>query len=77
MFVRELQIFALKIWFDSKTVLALHSKSLIRWYMEKYILDPKAPGAFTSEMMHKVVLTGIDSELQDDIWDAIHDAFGH
>ena len=30
MFVRELQIFALKIWFDSKTVLSLHSKSLIR-----------------------------------------------
>ena len=45
--------------------------------MEKYILDPKAPGAFTSEVMHKVVLNGIDFELPDDIWDAIDDAFGN
>ena len=35
--------------------------------MEKYLLDPKAPGAFTSEVMHKVVLNGIDFELPDDI----------
>ena len=42
--------------------------------MEKYILDPKAQGAFSSEVMHKVVLNGIDFELPDDIWDAIDDA---
>jgi len=35
--------------------------------MEKYLLDPKAPGAFTSEVMHKVVLNRIDFELLDDI----------
>ena len=45
--------------------------------MEKYILDPKAQGAFSSEVMHKVVLNGIDFELPDDIWDAIDDAFGN
>ena len=32
--------------------------------MEKFLLDPKAPGAFTSEVMHKVVLNGIDFEPQ-------------
>ena len=45
--------------------------------MEKYLLDPKAPGAFTSEVMHKVVLNGIDFELPEHIWDAIDDAFGN
>lgn len=45
--------------------------------MEKYLLDPKAPGAFSSDVMHKVVLNGIDFELPDDIWDAIDDAFGN
>ena len=45
--------------------------------MEKFLLDPKAPGAFTSEVMHKVVLNGIDFELPDNIWDAIDDAFGN
>ena len=45
--------------------------------MEKYLLDPKAPGAFSSEVMHKVVSNGIDFELPDDIWDAIDDAFGN
>ena len=45
--------------------------------MEKFLLDPKAPGAFTSDVMHKVVLNGIDFELPDDIWDAIDDAFGN
>ena len=39
--------------------------------MEKYLLDPKASDAFTSEVMHKVVLNGIDFELPDDIWDAM------
>ncbi len=45
--------------------------------MEKFLLDPKAPGAFTSEVMHKVVLNGIDFELPENIWDAIDDAFGN
>ena len=45
--------------------------------MEKYLLNPKASNAFTSEVMHKVVLNGIDFELTDDIWDAIDDAFGN
>ena len=39
--------------------------------MEKYLLDPKAPEAFSSDVMHKVVLNGIDFELPDNIWDAI------
>ena len=42
--------------------------------MGKFLLDPKAPGAFSSDVMHKVVLNGIDFELPDDIWDAIDDA---
>ena len=45
--------------------------------MEKFLLNPKAPGAFSSEVMHKVVLNGIDFELPDNIWDAIDDAFGN
>ena len=45
--------------------------------MEKYLLDPKVPGAFSSDVMHKVVLNGIDFELPEHIWDAIDDAFGN
>ena len=45
--------------------------------MEKFLLDPTAPEAFTSEVMHKVVLNGIDFELPENIWDAIDDAFGN
>ncbi len=45
--------------------------------MEKFLLDPKAPGAFSPDVMHKVVLNGIDFELSDNIWDAIDDAFGN
>ena len=45
--------------------------------MEKYLLDPKAPGAFSSDVMHKVVLNSINFELPDEIWDAIDDAFGN
>ena len=45
--------------------------------MEKFLLDPTAPEAFTSEVMHKVVLNGIDFELPEHIWDAIDDAFGN
>ena len=45
--------------------------------MEKFLLDPKAPGAFSPDVMHKVVLNGIDFELPDDMWDAIDDAFGN
>ena len=45
--------------------------------MEKFLLDPKAPRAFSSDVMHKVVLNGIDFELPDNIWDVIDDAFGN
>ena len=45
--------------------------------MEKFLLNPKASNAFTSEVMHKVVLNGIDFELPEHIWDAIDDAFGN
>lgn len=45
--------------------------------MRKFLLDPTDPEAFTSEMMHKVVLNGIDFELPEHIWDAIDDAFGN
>ena len=45
--------------------------------MEKFLLDPKAPGAFSPDVMHKVVLNGIDFELPENIWDAIDDAFGN
>lgn len=45
--------------------------------MEKYLLDPKAPGAFSPDVMHKVVLNGINFELPEYIWDAIDDAFGN
>ena len=45
--------------------------------MEKFLLDPKAPGAFSPDVMHKVVLNGIDFELPEHIWDAIDDAFGN
>ena len=45
--------------------------------MEKILLNPKASNAFTSEVMHKVVLNGIDFELPEHIWDAIDDAFGN
>ena len=45
--------------------------------MEKFLLDPTGPEAFTSEVMHKVVLNGIDFDLPEHIWDAIDDAFGN
>ena len=45
--------------------------------MEKFLLDPKTPEAFSSDVLHKVVLNGIDFELPDNIWDAIDDAFGN
>ena len=45
--------------------------------MKEYLIDPKNPNAFTSEVMHKVVLNGIDFELPYEIWDAIDDAFGY
>jgi hypothetical protein len=45
--------------------------------MEKYLVNPEAHDAFTSEVMHKVVLNGIDFELPEHIWDAIDDAFGY
>ena len=45
--------------------------------MKKFLLNPNDPNAFTSEVMHKVVLNGIDFELPEHIWDAIDDAFGY
>lgn len=45
--------------------------------MNKYLVNPKASNAFTSEVMHKVVLNGIDFELPEHIWDAIDDGFGY
>ena len=60
---------------QNRSIFALEFKKLV--CMEKYLLDPKAPGAFSSEVMHKVVLNGIDFELPESIWDAIDDAFGN
>lgn len=45
--------------------------------MEKFLLNPNMPNAFSSEVMHKVVLNGIDFDLPDHVWDAIDDAFGY
>lgn len=45
--------------------------------MEKFLLNPNMPDAFSPDVMHKVVLNGIDFELPDNIWDAIDDAFGY
>ena len=45
--------------------------------MEKYLLSPKMTGAFSSEVMHRVVLNSIDFELPDNVWDVIDDAFGN
>lgn len=45
--------------------------------MEKYLVNPKDSNAFTSEIMHKVVLNGIDFELPEHVWDAIDEAFGN
>ena len=53
------------------------SRIQILFSMEKILLNPKASNAFTSEVMHKVVLNGIDFELPEHIWDAIDDAFGN
>ena len=66
-----------KIWFETTIRLSLHSNFKNGTGMEKFLLDPKAPGAFSSDVMHKVVLNGIDFELPDNIWDAIDDAFGN
>ena len=45
--------------------------------MEKFLLNPKMPNAFSPEVMHKVVLNGIDFDLPNHVWDAIDDAFGY
>ena len=63
------------VWLQNRSIFALTNQNSTG--MEKYLLDPKASGAFSSEVMHKVVLSGIDFELPDDIWDAIDDAFGN
>ena len=53
---------------------ALEPKRMI---MEKYLVNPNDSDAFSSEVMHKVVLNGIDFDLPEHIWDAIDDAFGN
>ena len=53
---------------------ALEPKRMI---MEKYLVNPNDSDAFSSEVMHKVVLNGIDFDLPEQIWDAIDDAFGN
>ena len=53
---------------------ALEPKRMI---MEKYLVNPNDSDAFSSEVMHKVVLNGIEFELPEHIWDAIDDAFGN
>lgn len=45
--------------------------------MEKLIFAPNDSNAFTSEVMHKVVLNGINFELLEHIWDTIDDAFAN
>ena len=45
--------------------------------MYKHLVNPKASNAFSSEVMHKVVLNSIDFELPEHIWDVIDDAFGY
>lgn len=45
--------------------------------MEKLIFTPNDSNAFTSEVMHKVVLNGINFELPEHIWDTIDDAFAN
>ena len=45
--------------------------------MEKLIFTPNDSNAFTSEVMHKVVLNGINFELPEHIWDTIDDALAN
>lgn len=45
--------------------------------MEKMFFSPNLPNAFTPDVMHQVVLNGIDFELPDHIWQVIDDAFAH
>ena len=63
------------VWNHNPSIFALTNQNSTG--MEKYLLDPKASGTFSSEVMHKVVLSGIDFELPDNIWDAIDNAFGN
>lgn len=45
--------------------------------MEKKLLSPYAPDAFTPKMMHQVVLQKVNFELPDHVWEAIDEAFAH
>ncbi len=45
--------------------------------MKKHLLNPKSDDALSSEVMHKVVLNGIDFDLPEHIWDVLDDAFGN
>lgn len=41
------------------------------------IISPLMENAFTEPVLHKVVLSKIDFELPDEIWDAINDGFAY
>jgi hypothetical protein len=41
------------------------------------LISPLQKDAFTEPVMHKVVLSKIDFELSDEVWDAINDGFGY
>ena len=45
--------------------------------MEKFLVNPNMPYAFSPEVMHKVVLNGIDFDLSEHVWDVIDDAFSY
>lgn len=40
------------------------------------IISPLMENAFTEPVLHKVVLSKIDFELSDEIWEAINEGFG-
>lgn len=61
--VLKMSFFYLIIWLERKNILSLHPIIQTFVSMEKYLINPKASNAFTPEVMHKVVLNGIDFEL--------------
>lgn len=73
--VLKMSFFYLIIWLERKNILSLHPIIQTFVSMEKYLVNPKASNAFTPEVMHKVVLNGIDFELPEHIWEAINAAF--
>jgi hypothetical protein len=41
------------------------------------LISPLQKNAFTEPVLHEVVLSKIDFELSDEVWDAINDGFGY